>query len=346
MGKSLCLTIKQISIIHTMDSQAHHVVEDVGREPQPPSMFLNILPPEVRVLIYQRAFAQEELCLDHESQPSYRLDAGCRTLSDDVNQAPLYTSNESACGMLLVSRSCREEALPIFYGSVALRLRSEADKHDSDASRSVALDRRLLRNNLHCLHENIDLRNKEVGILDVFKQTRMRLEVFPKLKMYHLTVQRQPYQGISAYVRYDQAFPDDLTTEELVESATSQDVDNYGLEGFLRSDHLHREVSTYRGSPYVRFLDDAFAMAKAQQKFPPAEDCPVEVVVDMPLLVHGPLWQLWPGIEKAELDGGCSHSRGISPGFSLYDGGKLQEPYSKGVSRSYGRVSITRADNV
>jgi hypothetical protein len=118
-------------------------------EPLPPSPFL-LLPPEVRLIIYQMLFANLRVKM----------------------HTPDHSTNQDVCAIMPVCQSCHAESVPEFYNSVIITLKHEAFLY--------VLRKRLEPHKMACI------RQIAVGGFDMKSGNTIALHLCPSLEKLYL----------------------------------------------------------------------------------------------------------------------------------------------------------------
>lgn len=271
------------------------------------SWFLGMLPSEIRLQIYEFAFRGSVIALRGGRKRRYGND----TSSDDPDQ--LMKSSEGVgdegqphlhlrvggcTGLLRASKRVRAEALPVFYSCAILQVDRHFDWYSQAAECLLAREDGVLQRNVQWLEESFLMVRATNHDIDLSKEARFRWHLFPSLKRYLLEPHLIKSVGYTSEVG---PYNEDVTAVREFKDATKEEDQppgKHGVEGFLRSDYLHQQISKrpLRLSYNYRLL---FRLARLQREFR-GEGIQGRVVIDIPLYLSGRLWLVWPGITEED----------------------------------------------
>lgn len=286
---------------HLWNSDTRH--SDHSRQK---SWFLGALPSEIRLKIYQFAFRGSVIAMRGGRRRRYGNDNSSGDPdqlikssegSGDEEQPHLHLRVGGSTGLLRASKRVRTEALPVFYSCAILQVDRDFDWH-SRATESLLAKEGLLRRNIQWLEESFVMVRAMKHDIDLSKEARFRWHLFPSLKRYLLEPRLVRRNGYTSEVGpYNE---DDVAVPALKDTTKGEDqtLGKHGIEGFLRSDYFHQQISErpLRMSYNYRLL---FRLARLQRDFR-GEGIQGRVVADIPLYLSGRLWLVWPGITEED----------------------------------------------
>jgi hypothetical protein len=284
---------------------SHHAHMNHDTDHTQQSLFMTMLPPEIRCVIYRLVFARGAASIRGGTWSKYSSRLTSEAFTDiktaEISPVSLSFHRKTPAGMLLVSKPCRAEALPIFWQTVTLQIGQAFAWESPKVQPLFELNDGVMLRNLRVIDEAFILGKSPSPqpSLDYIKAASLRRRAFPMLKKHFFTPIIRCGKGVHISCKrtaevLDPAFEAAIARE-------TEDPSKHGVAGFLRSDILQQKlleiVKATRdvSSAPLRCLADALHVQSEESTLD------VDVIVDLPFYIHLSVWKLWPGIACEEL---------------------------------------------